>query len=157
MDVQGYPKGLKPQPFNRYVSASPSGNVNSLIIFNLFKHHIIPDLRRRGYSKKRWIFMKCDLHVAHQSAALLELLESEKIFIHFMPGHATHLLQGLDVVIFDLFKPGAKKDIQLWFAFLRKYGLELKIEDFPFVIQHAYWRTHTAELIDQAFDESGVC
>lgn len=80
---------LEPKPWNFILTASPSGNVNSDIIFNIFKDHVLPWVVGLGVVNLEVIG---DAHSTHMSEKLMELFEEhEDLNIQelLFPGHAS--------------------------------------------------------------------
>jgi hypothetical protein len=126
--------------FPRLISASPSGNVNSEIVYNSFKHHWIPALRAKGITKSDKVRLVWDRLGAHESAELLQLFEEENIECTYLCPHSTHVAQPHDLKFFPDMKSKTPHLIDTWaihFAQQSVFG-KLRIEDFPFVIQPSY-------------------
>jgi hypothetical protein len=134
------PDILAPTNFPRYVTASVSGNVNSVIVRNFFKPSVFPEIRAHGVSEQDLYFVHWDRHSSHESKALLADFEDQNALASFFPPHATNWLQFQDARDgqFQVMKTKSRKDIDKWNAHLRRKGQTLSMEGFPFVIQNAY-------------------
>lgn len=124
--------------FPRLVAASASGNVNSVIVFNYVKDHVFPLLRQLGVTKDKLCLFNWDRHASHTSKEILDLFATENSIVSFYPGHSTEILQLQDLEEFQKLKTAGRKDISAWNVFLNSRGKSAHIEDFPFIIQHAY-------------------
>ena len=71
--------------------------------------------------------------------------------ILFFPGHATHLLQPLDLVIFEILKRLVRIVVNLWIPFLRRRRQELKVKDFPYLIKKSFDDSHSEENVKKSF------
>jgi hypothetical protein len=153
------PHGIPPPTrFKRFVAASPSGNVNSVIVYNFFKEQVIPWVRGLGVSKDDLVVLNWDRHSSHTSSELLQLLEDENLFNTFFPEHATNWLQLQDDSQgqFCKLKTESRKDINAWTIHLKRRNQTLKIEDFPFVIQQAYNKSIQEEVTKRALKNVGL-
>ena len=86
----GCPPGVTPpHEAEMLIAASKSGNVNKLIILNLFREYIVPELRAAEVSREEIISLPWDFHASHTSEELLKFFEAENIRPYYYPGHAT--------------------------------------------------------------------
>lgn len=138
------------------VTASPSGNVNSTVIFNLFKDHVIPWLRGLGITMEMMVDLLGDLHSTHITVKLMNLLQAEYLFPLFPPGHSSHLTAPLDVRVFEILKGASKKCITSWCAFLLQKNIMLSIRDMPFVVQAAMELSHSSVNFELGFRDAGL-
>jgi hypothetical protein len=145
-----------PTTFDRYVTSSKSGNVNSVIIFNYFKEVVVPELRALGISRDDVVILSWDLHASHASKELLEFLKQENIVGVFFPGHATNWLQLQDVEQFAVLKTSSRKDIDSWNIHLLRKRQTLDVVDFPFVIQHAFNRSKDLNVTIRGLKKCGL-
>ena len=82
----GYPS---PHSEEYLVGASPSGNVNSEMIFNLFKDYIVPGIRKAGITRAQRVSLPWDQHTSHMTEALFEFLGSENVKLFFHISHSS--------------------------------------------------------------------
>jgi hypothetical protein len=136
------PPGIPaPKEFRRYVSASESGNVNSVMMLNFWSGVVIPFLRNLGVTSEDTVITNWDRHSSHESQDLLELQQRENVSPAFFPAHATNWLQfhDADRGPFQVLKTEGRKDIDAWTIHLhRRRNPALCLEDFPFVVQRPY-------------------
>jgi hypothetical protein len=151
MDLLRIKPEFRPKPWEFFLAANKSGHVNGTIVFNYFKVHVIPDLRRQGFSKNEWIILVWDMHGTHIMPDLLAYFISEKIMPHYYPAHATHKLQPQDVTNFTTLKGLSRKIFDHWNLALSGAHQQLKEEDFPWVVAPAYAAAFTDKLILKSF------
>jgi hypothetical protein len=116
-----------PLDFPRYVAASESGNVNSVIVHNFLNKSVFPEVRAHGVSDQETLVLNWDRHSSHDSQALLTDLAKQKTICSFFPGHATNWLQLQDAKNgqFQVLKTTSKKDMDKWNTHLRRKGQSL--------------------------------
>ena len=89
-----------PTAFERYVAASKSGNVNSVMMLNFMKGKVIPWIRH-GMSTKDSFLVKWDRHASHESLPIFDLLKTEKgwlvSFLRIVPIPFSIVTQGIDL------------------------------------------------------------
>jgi hypothetical protein len=135
------PPGIPtPQEFPRYVAASESGNVNSVMMLNFWGSVVIPFLRKLGVTSEDTVITNWDRHSSHESQALLELQQRENVSPAFFPAHATNWFQfhDADTGPFQVLKTECRKDIDAWTIHLNRREQALCLEDFPFVARRPY-------------------
>jgi hypothetical protein len=94
-----------------------------------------------------------DGHVSHFSKAFIERAIELSIVVLCYPPHSTHLLQGLDVVLFSRVKVEWTKSRD---AFERETGEGVSKETFLQVFGEAYIAAFTPENNKKAFSKTGV-
>ena len=137
-------------------------------------HH---DHGRLGYSKKGWtdcelavLWLKhfdgytkkkangqtrlliVDGHNSHYSFEFLDYARTQQIHVLCYPAHTTHVYQGLDVVVFSVLKRHWAEEKTRW----EENGGEVTKETFLEVYGRAHIKTLTPELIQKAFEKTGI-
>lgn len=94
-----------------------------------------------------------DGHNSHHTLAFLIYAREHNIIIICYPSHATHIYQGLDVVIFAVIKLyiGQERD-----EYYRKYKKPLEKANFLEIYTRAHIRALTSENVKAAFRATGV-
>jgi hypothetical protein len=107
----------------------------------------------REKAKDEYRLLLVDGHNSHYTVAFLLLARLNKIIVLCYPAHGTHIYQGLDVVIFAIFKLllGQERD-----KLLRDTGKAINKSNFLSVISNAYTRALTPGNIRTAFRKTGV-
>jgi hypothetical protein len=142
--------------FPRLVAASPSGNVNSVIIRNVPRDHLFPFIRSIGVTTEEYKMFLWDLHSTHADADVVNLQEEENAGSAFMPGKATDRLQLQDQEEFHQLSAESRKDIAKWVAFLGAKGISLAMEDFPMVVQRALKASQTNSILTKGLQNIGL-
>ena len=155
--IKESPHGIPaPTPFERYVAASTTGNVNSVMVYNFFVKCIIPWLRGLGVSIDDRTIVNWDKHASHTSQELLSRMEQENMPSAFFPGHATNWLQLQDLEQFMRMKGHSGKDIDAWTVFLHRHDQSLALHDFPFVVHHAYTESIKESVTRRGLKKAGL-
>ena len=107
----------------------------------------------RGKAKGEYRLLLVDGHNSHYTVAFLLLARFSMIIVLCYPAHGTHIYQGLDVVIFAVFKLllGQERD-----KLLRETGAAINKSNFLSVISNAYISALTSGNIKTAFRKTGV-
>jgi len=142
--------------FPRLVAASPSGNVNSVIIRNVLRDHLFPFIRSINVTEKQYTLFLWDLHSTHADVEVVNLQEENNAGSAFMPGKATDRLQLQDQDEVHTFSAESKNDIAKWVAFLGAKGIKLSMEDFPMVVQHALKQSQTNRILAKGLQKIGL-
>jgi len=154
---QKSPKGIpEPTTFERYVAASPSGNVNSAIVKNYWKECVIPFIRQLGVTKEEYVSSLTDLHATHEEASFQAMLRDENIHTIFGVPKGTNWWQVQDGEPFEMLKTTCRTDFDAWHQYFRARGREPKIEDFAFVVQNAYNKMTDEKLVRTALERKGL-
>ena len=101
----------------------------------------------------RYQLLLVDGHNSHYSRAFLEYARTHQILVLCYPAHTTHILQGLDVVIFATMKLYLSDERDKW---ERETGQKISKMNFLAIYGRAHLRTLTAENIKAAFRKTGV-
>ena len=106
-----------------------------------------PQTQEKAAGQKHFLIL--DGHSSHLSLCLLCRAQEFSINIIIYPMHCMHLLQGLDVVCFGLFK-------QIWAHKIRSFEAQnfrgIRKDDFAKVFRTAYLHAFTPHLILQAWE-----
>lgn len=94
-----------------------------------------------------------DGHNSHYTAAFLEYAREHKIIVICYPAHATHIYQGLDVVVFSPFKTHLSNERD---NLLRDTGLPISKDNFLQVLSKVWIKAFTPEIIKTAFRKTGI-
>lgn len=101
----------------------------------------------------RYRVLLVDGHVSHYSLEFIQEAFKRRIILLCYPSHMTHLLQGLDVIVFALLK-------REWERVRNEYetrtGLGVTKQTFLQVLAMAWLRVMTKELLRKAFVKTGV-
>lgn len=108
-------------------------------------------MSKLGEGEKRLLLL--DGHVSHFSRAFIERAIELDIIVLCYPPHATHLLQGLDVVLFSVAKAEWTKSRD---KFERETGQSVTKETFLKVFGEAYTAAFTPANNKKAFEKTGV-
>ena len=87
----------------------------------------IPYTRRNLGGKEPWKILILDGHASHISDKIFDLAYFNRVILLFFPGHATHVLQPLDLRIFAVLK---KKFREMVYTQNSNGELHLSVEDF---------------------------
>lgn len=107
----------------------------------------------RGKAKGEHRLLLVDGHNSHYTVAFLLLARLSMIIVLCYPAHGTHIYQGLDVVIFAIFKLflGQERD-----KLLRDTGKAINKSNFLSIISKAYTHALTPANIRTAFRKTGI-
>ena len=83
------------------IALSDSGYANDEISFEYIKH--FETHTRRGASGN-WRLLICDGYASHSTKEFIDYCEEHRIKLFLLPSHTSHLLQPLDVVLFQPYK-----------------------------------------------------
>ncbi|KDQ18848.1 hypothetical protein BOTBODRAFT_94742, partial [Botryobasidium botryosum FD-172 SS1] len=144
----------------------------------IFKGSALIYENRLGYSKKGWTngeigmewikgfdtFTKAkaagryrlllvDGHNSHYMRGFLEYARTHKILVLCYPSHATHIYQGLDVVVFAALKRALREERD---KFERATGQNFGKGNFLAIYGAAHLRTLSPSIIKSAFRKTGV-
>lgn len=100
----------------------------------------------------KWRLLLVDGHNSHYTRSFLEYARDHKIAVLCYPSHATHVYQGLDVVVFAPLKRAIRKQRD---AHLRE-GESMDKSNFLTIYGKAHLQAITSALITEAFDKTGV-
>ena len=81
--------------------------INWIKLFDEQTHHKLID-------ENDYHLLILDGHNSHYTMGLIDYAINKKIIIICFPAHTTHVLQGLDVVIFSILKHAWTKHLQYW-------------------------------------------
>ena len=95
-----------------------------------------------------------DGHNSHYSRTFLQYARENSIIVICYPAHTTHILQGLDVIIFALLKCRLTEEHDLY---ERRTGKHIGKNNFLEVYGKAHNQALTLENIKAAFRKTGLC
>ena len=107
--------------------------------------------REKADSEHRLLLL--DGHNSHFTVEFLQLARLRNIVVLCYPAHSTHIYQGLDVVIFAVFKLLLSKERD---KLLRETGRAITKSNFLSVITNAYVQALTPGNIKTAFRKTGI-
>jgi hypothetical protein len=94
-----------------------------------------------------------DGHNSHYTQGFLEYAHANQIIVLCYPAHTTHLLQGLDVVVFAILKRMLSDERDRW---EREAGEMVSKSNFLGIYGRAHLRALTPETIKLAFRKTGI-
>ena len=103
-----------------YVATSPSGNVNTDIVYNHWKRIISYMTEERGIKDSDIKCLMGDNHSTHIHPDLIDLQEKAGYVPYWFAPHSTHLCQFLDLVQMGILKREGRKCINAWCVFLQR-------------------------------------
>lgn len=118
--------------------------------------NVIPEVQRITQNCLHVVIAFNDLHSSHYSDEIIKLYQENNIEPCWIPSHSSHVTQAHDLVQFPKFKSCGYADIDDIGCHFRKYGIELELKDFAFVLERAYMESHTHELNVKSAKEAGV-
>jgi len=101
----------------------------------------------------RYRLLLVDGHNSHYTQGFLEYARTHKILVLCYPAHTTHVLQGLDVVVFAVVKWCLGDEREEW---ERKTGEKMSKTNFLGIYGRAHKRALTPENIKSSFRATGV-
>ena len=110
-----------------------------------------PETRAKAAGRIRGLLM--DGHDSHYSYELLDYADSVGIVLLGYVPHATHVLQGLDVVCFAIMKKWFEQSIR---QFEEEKKRTVKKEDFLRVFGKAFIQSFTRETNKKVFEATGI-
>ena len=103
---------------------------------------------------KNWCLLILDGHSSHSyNPEAFKLLNNHNIIALSLPSHATNLLQVHDVSVFGPLKRAYRQVQSEW---LKKNGLNLKIENFPEILSPAWSQANSANNLRSGFRTTGI-
>jgi len=103
---------------------------------------------------KHWCLLILDGHSSHSyNPETFKLLNSHNIMALSLPSHATSLLQVDDVSVFGPLKRAYHQVQSEW---LKKNGLNLKVENFPEILSPAWSQANSANNLRNCFRATGI-
>jgi hypothetical protein len=138
---------LQNGPDGARVAFTPKGWTNEQI-FNLWMDHFIS--HTNAYLKP--ILLLVDGHGSHYFPTALEKAIAANISVIVFPSHCTHVLQPLDVGIFQNFKRSFKARLQ---AYLKEHQ-DIKKNKIAEFIKVAREKAFTKNCITRAFRDAGI-
>ena len=91
--------------------------------------------------------------MSHYSKEFINMAHSPPIVVICYPPHTTHVLQGLDIVIFAVVKGSWSAALDEW---EQETGQKVTKDDFLFIYAKAHLKGFTKSNILQAFQKTGV-
>lgn len=76
------------------MAASKSGNVNAAIVYDLFRNHLIPWMRKLGVTVDNYVAVNWDRQSSHEGLELFDLLSPENMHPFFFPPENTIYFNG---------------------------------------------------------------
>ncbi|RPD81673.1 DDE-domain-containing protein, partial [Lentinus tigrinus ALCF2SS1-7] len=147
---EGYQSSWKQNnPLNASLGYSKKGYTNGEIGLEWIKHF---DKTTKAKAAGRRRLLLVDGHVSHYTFALLDYARQNNIVVLCYPSHATHIYQGLDVVIFSVLK-------RSWTKARREFeqkGNKVTKSNFLSVYAHAHLEALTTDNIKAAVQKTGV-
>jgi hypothetical protein len=129
---------------------SKKGWTNGEIGAEWIKHF---DEQTKGKANGKWRSLLVDGHNSHYTQAFLEYATVHRIHVLCYPAHATHVYQGLDVVIFGILKLYWTQAKEQW---EREQRTTIDKTNFLEIHGAAHIKTLTPETIKMAFEKTGV-
>lgn len=85
------------------IGVSETGYINAILAFQWIQH---VEYHTRRYQKVQggYRLLLVDGHTSHLTKEVVEYCEQHKIILFILPSHSTHLLQPLDVAVFQPYK-----------------------------------------------------
>lgn len=111
------------------------------------------DKNTKDKVKGRYRLLLVDGHNSHYTRGFLEYACTYQIIVLCYPAHTTHLLQGLDVVVFAPLKHWMSYERDKW---ERETGESVNKGNFLTIYGRAYLRTLTPKNIKAAFRKTGI-
>ncbi|KZP05299.1 DDE-domain-containing protein, partial [Athelia psychrophila] len=137
-------------PANASLGYSKKGWTNGEIGVEWIKNF---DKHTSAKAKHRYRRLTVDGHNSHYTRAFLEYARAHRIIVICYPSHATHVLQGLDVVIFAVLKRYISEERDRW---ERETGESVGKSNFLAIFGRAHIRALTPDLIKTAFRKTGI-
>jgi hypothetical protein len=111
------------------------------------------DEQTRAKAAGRYRVLLVDGHVSHFSMDFLQECRNRHIIVLCYPSHLTHILQGLDVVVFSPLKRAWERSRNDYEA---RTGLPVKKTTFLKLLAEAWIAIMIPEIIMKAFEKTGV-
>lgn len=111
------------------------------------------DRHTKEKANGRYRLLLVDGHNSHYTRKFLEYARMNKILVLCYPAHTTHVLQGLDVVVFAVVKRCLAEERDIW---ERETGEKISKKNFLGIYGRAHLRSLSAENITAAFRKTGV-
>lgn len=111
------------------------------------------DKNTKDKANGRYRLLLVDGHNSHYTRAFLMYARLHQIIVLCYPSHTTHLLQGLDVVIFAILKHWLSYERDQW---ERETGESVSKSNFLQIYGRAHFRALTPENIKTAFRKTGI-
>jgi len=129
---------------------SESGYTNDELAI-IWLQHFIKETKSDGNSL--WKVMILDSHTSHMTPELRLMAAEYNIHLYTLPSHLTHVLQPLDVGIFQPYKHWHKEAVHLS---IRKLDLKYTVSSFIRDLPEIRANTFKASTIIHAFKKSGI-
>lgn len=101
----------------------------------------------------RWRLLLVDGHNSHYTQAFLDYTRMNQIIVLCYPSHATHIYQGLDVVVFSVLKRYVREEHDNYEC---TTATKFSKSNFLQIYRHAHLRALIPEIIESAFRKTGV-
>lgn len=122
--------------------------------FRLWAESFVENIKEIRGEENLWCLVVVDNHSSHcLDPEALEFLLSKQVLLVSIPSHSTSYLMPLDLAVFHPLKKRFA-DAQEWWK--RKNGLEIKIDNFPEVLEKAWDESHSKSNIKAGFTKSGI-
>lgn len=141
---------IYPANLSHRLGHSKKGWITGEISVEWIKHF---DAQTRATADGATRLLFVDGHVTHYTRAFLEYAKSVNIEILCYPAHATHVYQGLDVVLFGPLKTAFGQERDRW---EREEHEQVSKKNFLAVYGRAHLRTMSANNICAAFRKTGL-
>ncbi|KZP16682.1 DDE-domain-containing protein, partial [Athelia psychrophila] len=111
------------------------------------------DKNTKEKANGRYRLLLVDGHNSHYTRAFLQYARIYKIIVLCYPAHTTHLLQGLDIVVFAILKHWLSWERDRW---EKETGESVSKSNFLIIYGRAHLRALTPEIIKTAFCKTGI-
>jgi hypothetical protein len=111
------------------------------------------DRHTKAKANGRYRLLLVDGHNSHYTRGFLEYARMHKILVLCYPAHTTHVLQGLDVVVFATVKRCLGEERDAW---EQRTGEKISKTNFLGIYGRAHLRALTPENIKASFRKTGV-
>ena len=131
------------------IGVSESGYTNDLLSFEWLKHF---DMQTRP-AEGEWRMLIMDGHGSHLTKEFVDYAYEFNISPFLLPAHSTHLLQPLDIGVFQSFKYYHQLELQ---DSIRYRGVDYKWTDFLASFQSMRDQTFKLYIIHSAFENASL-
>ena len=148
MKEKHFPKGLND---GIWIGVSESGYTNDILSFEWLKHFDVQTRPPNG----EWRMLVMDGHGSHLTIEFVDYCyrPDVKISVFLLPAHSTHILQPLDIGVFQSFKHYHQEMLK---ESIQYGGLDYKRVDFLTSFQRMRDLTFKKPIICSAFAKSGL-
>ncbi|KAF7564356.1 HTH-Tnp-Tc5 multi-domain protein [Pyrenophora tritici-repentis] len=133
-------------------TASENGWTSNAIGVEWLERVFLPET---ALLEDRWRMLILDGHGSHISLDFLWTCKKNKVYLLFLPAHASHILQPLDLSVFSVVKRFYRQQIQA-LSYLDD-AAPVKKERFITAYYHARERAITKRVIREGWATAGIC